>query len=248
MTLVSQILQTMKALILALILITVVAYAETTAYPPAGNVPTPINTGSSSQIKQGGLGLNSLSVFGGSYFQGSVVFESIKSCSKLGTTSDGTLICNNTYAWSVGGWSSCSASCGGGTQTREVSCKRDDGVVVAESFCTQPKPAQSQSCNTQACPISCTPQIRLNGRLDDDCGYHGQQFYVTTNQGSGEIYRDGGSINVSNSSVVVSQIRTTGGQVVWQGSFNPTTNYTELWNYACDNGNYAQIKYQCVAN
>ena len=57
-----------------------------------------------------------------------------------------------TYSWNTGWWWSCSASCGWGTQTRTVSCQRNDGTTASDSFCTGTKPAVSQSCNTQACP------------------------------------------------------------------------------------------------
>jgi hypothetical protein len=50
-----------------------VAYAWTgpTAAPPGNNVPAPINVGSTDQVKNGGLGLNSLAVFGNSLLGGS---------------------------------------------------------------------------------------------------------------------------------------------------------------------------------
>lgn len=93
----SQLLQTTKIVTLAIILTLILSTvsADPTAYPPAGNVDAPINVGTSAQIKQGGLGVNALSVFGGSNFKDSVVFEKVKSCSKIKTTFDGTLACND---------------------------------------------------------------------------------------------------------------------------------------------------------
>jgi hypothetical protein len=43
------------------------AWSESTAAPPNGNVAAPINVGSTDQVKNGGLGLNSLAVFGNSH-------------------------------------------------------------------------------------------------------------------------------------------------------------------------------------
>jgi hypothetical protein len=51
------------------------------------------------------------------------------------------------YSWSSGTWGSCSVSCGSGTNTRTVECKRSDGVSVGDSYCGGTKPAISQSCN-----------------------------------------------------------------------------------------------------
>jgi hypothetical protein len=55
-----------------------------------------------------------------------------------------------TYSWSYGSWGSCSASCGGGTQTRSATCLRSDGAAMDGSYCGAVGPT-SQSCNTAAC-------------------------------------------------------------------------------------------------
>ncbi|KAF4787916.1 papilin, proteoglycan like sulfated glycoprotein [Turdus rufiventris] len=65
--------------------------------------------------------------------------------------------CPQTKRWKTGEWGSCSASCGGGTQTRSVYCVAFDGQswqgVVDDTECmafTQ-QPRRSQPCNVQQC-------------------------------------------------------------------------------------------------
>ncbi len=48
------------------------AWVGPTQAPPGGNTSTPIHVGSTNQVKDGGLSLDALSVFGGGYFQGNV--------------------------------------------------------------------------------------------------------------------------------------------------------------------------------
>ncbi len=57
------------------------------------------------------------------------------------------------YNWITGSWSACSAPCGGGIQTRTVTCRRNDGLTKHDIFCNDlgSKPAVQQGCNTQAC-------------------------------------------------------------------------------------------------
>lgn len=58
------------------------------------------------------------------------------------------------YSWTTGNWGACSVTCGGGTQTRAVTCVRNGVGNVADSFCAKAgiaKPATSQSCNTHSC-------------------------------------------------------------------------------------------------
>ena len=58
--------------LLALLSFTLVtAWTGPTAPPPGNNVAAPINVGTTDQVKNGGLGVNSLAVFGNSLFGGS---------------------------------------------------------------------------------------------------------------------------------------------------------------------------------
>lgn len=56
------------------------------------------------------------------------------------------------YYWYRGEWSSCSLSCGNGSQERTIICFRSDSTIADDSYCPAPKPVTSQECNTQACP------------------------------------------------------------------------------------------------
>ena len=69
------------------------------------------------------------------------------------------------YSWSIGAWSACSVSCGGGTQSRVVTCVRNDGKTVEDSLCGS-KPVTSQVCNTQACqPVEDCRFVMSNDNL-----------------------------------------------------------------------------------
>ncbi|XP_048589021.1 A disintegrin and metalloproteinase with thrombospondin motifs 18 isoform X4 [Nematostella vectensis] len=58
--------------------------------------------------------------------------------------------------WSSGKWGECSRTCAGGVQTRTTYCQRKvDNSFVTKKICPQDtRPAESQACNTQACPPS----------------------------------------------------------------------------------------------
>ncbi len=68
-------------------------------------------------------------------------------------------LCNvdscHTYHWLAGDWGSCSATCGGGTQSRTVSCLDENGNIVAGSLCDpNTKPASSQPCTGPQSAVS----------------------------------------------------------------------------------------------
>ncbi|GAQ88137.1 Subtilisin-related protease with thrombospondin repeats [Klebsormidium nitens] len=56
------------------------------------------------------------------------------------------------YSWVTTDWSACSASCGGGMQTRTAFCEDTIGNVVDVSNCDADTPLTSQACNQVACP------------------------------------------------------------------------------------------------
>ncbi len=51
------------------------------------------------------------------------------------------------YSWQTGGWGSCSASCGNGSQSRSVWCRRSDGSTVSDSYCGGGRPSSSTGCS-----------------------------------------------------------------------------------------------------
>ncbi|XP_071846018.1 ADAMTS-like protein 1 isoform X4 [Apostichopus japonicus] len=56
--------------------------------------------------------------------------------------------------WKIGPWSGCSRTCGGGVETRTVSCVRESVTGVQymnQDFCPE-SPALHRSCNTDQCP------------------------------------------------------------------------------------------------
>ncbi len=69
-----------------------------------------------------------------------------------------------TYSYVVSAWSACSATACGtqGTQTRTVTCMRNDGVAGADSYCTGTKPDSTQACSAQACSTTGSIQ-KING-------------------------------------------------------------------------------------
>ncbi len=63
------------------------------------------------------------------------------------------------FQWQQGSWSACSNDCGTGAATATVTCVQSatgptpGATASAESLCTAAKPATSQVCNSQACPV-----------------------------------------------------------------------------------------------
>lgn len=76
------------------------------------------------------------------------------------------------YEWEIGNYSSCSKSCGGGIRTRTVVCRKNDGTVADSNLCPQPKPQESETCNTHPCTVDYTYswQTGSYGTCSKTCG------------------------------------------------------------------------------
>ena len=57
------------------------------------------------------------------------------------------------YRWSVGAFGLCSAPCGGGNQTRTVTCLDQENRKALDTECTGDKPPFLQPCNLQSCDV-----------------------------------------------------------------------------------------------
>jgi len=82
---------------------------------------------------------------------GSVTGSATFPCESDGTWGNPTSAsCVSEGPWTEGPWSSCSETCGGGIQTRTVTCDFDS--------CTGPEPETTRACNEDPCGGACGPR------------------------------------------------------------------------------------------
>lgn len=55
------------------------------------------------------------------------------------------------YSWDISDWNDCDKACGGGTQTRTITCKDKQGNVNPDGRCPGKKEETSRMCNAQEC-------------------------------------------------------------------------------------------------
>ncbi len=105
-------------------------------------------------------------------------------------TCSGSACGQATYSWYQGGFGSCSKPCGGGTQTQVVECRNQKDVVVADSSCTGPKPANSRSCNVEGCTSTYTWNIGAYGTCSKTCGTGARTRTVVCQNQNGQTVAD----------------------------------------------------------
>ncbi|KAJ8046666.1 A disintegrin and metalloproteinase with thrombospondin motifs 9 [Holothuria leucospilota] len=81
--------------------------------------------------------------------------------------------CEDEAVWFTGEWSECSATCGEGTQVREVECQDRYGRRIAENACQVPaiRPVSSRECSLRSCQQSSCKDIQQLGNITEDGEY-----------------------------------------------------------------------------
>lgn len=92
---------------------------------------------------------------------------------------------DGTAVWRAGAWGTCSQSCGGGTQSRDVSCVNKNNELVPEDRCKELKPATTQACNTDACTGNPAWNVGAWGNCSATCGGGTQTRVVECRDSSG---------------------------------------------------------------
>jgi hypothetical protein len=113
-------------------------------------------------------------VIGGTAYPSSTVNPSnaCEICQPGSNTTGWTVGC----AWKAAAFSTCSAKCGAGTQTRSVVCAAANNQVIAEALCPGTKPAATQACSATA---GCAWKAGSYGPCSETCGTGTQTRKVT---------------------------------------------------------------------
>uniref|UniRef100_UPI0009B417C8 papilin n=1 Tax=Monopterus albus TaxID=43700 RepID=UPI0009B417C8 len=86
-------------------------------------------------------------------------------------------------------WSACSATCGSGEQTREVTCVGLDGIRLEETFCSALlRPAAVQPCEMAACPPQISWRVGAWGLCSQSCGSGSRERQVICSDQKRNVY------------------------------------------------------------
>ena len=118
------------------------------------------------------------------------------------------------YSWTLISSSSCSANCGGGTQTAVYQCKSSAGNVVNASYCTGADPSGSQTCNTQSCAYRWT--MTATDSCSAPCGGGNHTTYYVCQDQFGTVVSD---INCPGSNPTAMYSCNTDACLPWPGTY-----------------------------
>ncbi len=160
-----------------------------------------------------------------------------------------TLSCE-VFAWIQSPWSECSASCGGGIQSRNVTCVGPDGSEAPESSCDpSTMPSTSGVCNSAPCDL-CQSTACLGrgtcseGRCECTGGYGGAHCEAHSTCGTGVV---GANLACCSSGI----IDTRGGCCTEGASIDAAGECCDGTVDACGvcngSGKYVDIQSQCCA-
>ena len=101
---------------------------------------------------------------------------------------DSNLITRIPRVWSMGDWSECSKSCGGGKKKRNVKCKKLR-KIVSDDECKNEKPNEIEDCNKEKCILTVDEKINCRKKCFTSDGIN------ISKDGTGKDYCLGRSFN-----------------------------------------------------
>ena len=104
-------------------------------------------------------------------------------CTSVSKPNSSSVACEK--PWTVLGWGACSKSCGGGTQTRSVTC--DAGYNCSN----YPQPINTQSCNAQSCGVAPVYSCHSYGSGWNLSGTKCYKEIITTKYDGNHVYSPG---------------------------------------------------------
>lgn len=128
--------------------------------------------------------------------------------------------------WTLGDWTTCTVSCGSGTQTRTVECVIDSSIDSTGNSCNDTKPSSQQVCNTVKCvdlaSIGYDWPVNISFSLSSSPPWPGRSNFGAVNYMNHELYIIAGG--------------------------NTTTTFNDVWYSSFDDGLTTWIRVATPAN
>ena len=94
------------------------------------------------------------------------------------------------FTWEEGQWTQCSRACGGGLQTRTITCVDGEKTPVLDSECVGTKPATQRTCGTDVCVGQFSWNIGPWSNCTQACGGNKTRVVVCQSNTSGAFVDD----------------------------------------------------------